>query len=223
MYAAKVGGVEIAVVGKLKSEAGAARSRRSPETLRKLIATTITVVFEQGYAGATMALIAERAGVTRGAIQHYFGDTRVDLMAAVCADILDQRQKLYQDAMADLAHADFSSARAGLKAAYRDPATWFLVEVWIASKSDTVLRERVEAYLQGEHYLADEALARMLETCGPDRVTFREYKYFMRALTRGLALEFSRRPEPELFDRVVDFVIDAISAYLMPQSEARLP
>ena len=195
-------------------EVSAVRETRSPETQRKLISATINVVFEHGYAGATMSLIAEKAGVTRGAIQHCFGDTRVDLMAAVCADILEQRQQQYTNAMADLAHADFDSARDGIKAAYRDPATWFLVEVWIASKSDSALSQRVETYLQSEHYLADQSLATLLESLGAGKVGFSEYKYFMRAFTRGLALEYSRRPDPELFDRVVDLAIDAISAYL---------
>lgn len=187
---------------------------RSPETQRRLIAATIDVVFEYGYAGATMAVIAEHAGVTRGAIQHCFGDTRVDLMTAVCADILEQRQQQYSSAMTEFVQADIGVARKGIKEAYRDPSTWFLVEIWIASKSDAVLKERVDAYLKSEHYLADESLERMLDASGSGAVGFREYKYLMRALTRGLALEYSRRPDPELFDRVVDLLVDALSSHL---------
>lgn len=199
---------------KLANDEGSSRSARSPETKGRLITATIDVVFEHGYAGATMAVIAERAGVTRGAIQHCFGDTRVDLITAVCADILERRQRQYLSAMTEFSQSDFSIAREGIKAAYRDPATWFLVEVWIASKSDAILKERVDAYLTSEHYLADESLERMLGTTGSGAIGFREYKYFMRALTRGLALEYSRRLDPELFDRVVDLVIDALSFYL---------
>lgn len=199
---------------KLANGEGSSRSVRSPETQGRLIAAAIDVVFEHGYAGATMAAIAERAGVTRGAIQHCFGDTRVDLMAAVCADILDRRHRRYLSAMTEFSQSNFDSARVGIKAAYRDPATWFLVEVWIASKSDTLLKERVDAYLKSEHFIADVTLERMLEASGAGTVGFREYKYFMRALTRGLALEYSRRPDPELFDSVVDLVIDAFSFYM---------
>lgn len=196
------------------NDLSSARFSRSPETQRRLISATIEVVFEHGYAGATMALIAERAGVTRGAIQHCFGDTRVDLMSAVCAHILEQRQKQYSDAMPDLVKADLGATGSGIKAAYRDPATWFLIEIWIATKSDAALKDRVETYLKSEHYLADDAMMKMLESSEGGKIGFREYKYFMRALTRGLALEYSRRPDPELFDRVVDLVIDSLASYI---------
>jgi AcrR family transcriptional regulator len=185
------------------------------ETQQKLVDAVIAVVFEYGYAGATLERIARRAGLTRGAIQHHFGDTRVDLIAAACAQVLERRQKKYEESIADLAQADLSGARSGLKAAYRDPATWFLLEIWIASKSDQALRDRVETYLQTERSIGDDALTRMLADFGESAVNFRVYKYAMRALTRGLALEYSRRPDPEFFDQVVDFVMDAIEGVLV--------
>ena len=187
---------------------------KASDTQQKLIDAVILVVFENGYSGATMTRIAQRAGLTRGAIQHHFGDTRADLMAAACAQVLERRQKQYEDSIKDLAHADLDGARKGLKAAYRDPATWFLLELWIASKSDQMLHERVEAYLRTERGIADEMLSRMLDVSGETSVDFRVYKYAMRALTRGLALEYSRRPDPEFFDSVVDFVMDAVEGRL---------
>ena len=188
---------------------------KAPDTQQKLIDAVIAVVFENGYAGATMERIAQRAGLTRGAIQHHFGDTRVDLIAGACAKVLERRQQQYEESIKDLANADLAGARAGLKAAYRDPATWFLIEVWIASKSDPVLHDRVEAYLRSERSIGDDSLTRLLAAFGEGPVDFRVYKYAMRALTRGLALEYSRRPDPELFDQVVDFVMDAIGGVLV--------
>lgn len=188
---------------------------KTTDTQQKLIDAVVAVVFEYGYAGATLERIARRAGLTRGAIQHHFGDTRVDLIAAACAQVLERRQQDYADSIKDLAHADLTGARAGLKAAYRDPATWFLMEIWIASKSDQALRERVETHLRTERSIGDDMLTLMLASSGESEVNFRVYKYAMRALTRGLALEYSRRPDAEFFDQVVDFVMDAIEASLI--------
>ncbi|MFZ4603453.1 MAG: TetR/AcrR family transcriptional regulator [Caulobacterales bacterium] len=192
---------------------------KGSETHQKLIEAVIAVVFENGYAGATMARIAERAGVTRGAIQHHFGDTRVDLMAAACAEVLEHRQQQYEASLPALANADLDSAREGLKAAYRDPGTWFLLEVWIASKSDDALRARVEDYLGTERSIADEALGRMLQSLGERQMDFAVYKHTMRALTRGLALEYAHRPDTEFLDQVVDFVMDAVSSLLRQKRE----
>jgi AcrR family transcriptional regulator len=188
------------------------RSMRSPQTPQALIEATIAVVNELGYAGATLSSIADRAGVTRGAIQHYFGDTRTDLMAAVCAHVLEQRQQQYKAAVVDVARSDFEQARAGMKAAYRDPATWFLIEVWISSKSDEALRGRIDTYLKGDYDPNDAVIASLHKALGSEGVDYRVFKYFASSLTRGLALEHSFRQDPEFLDRVVDFAFDAIEA-----------
>ena len=94
-----------------------------------------------------------------------------------------------------------------------------MLEVWIASKSDAALRDRVETHLKTERGIGDDALARMLADVGDGSVDFRVYKYAMRALTRGLALEYSRRPDREFFDQVVDFVLDAIEGSLAAKNE----
>lgn len=199
----------------MKVETGSAEgTRHASDTPQKLIDAVVKVVFEQGYAGATMTLIAREAGVTRGAIQHHFGDKRVDLMAAVCAALLERRQTQYRDGMEALARADFADARTQLKAAYRDPATWFLVEIWIASKSDPALRRTVDRYLKDSHDLHDRLLAQLVAAEQRGLIDFRVYKYFMRTLTRGLALEYSRKPDAVLFDAVADFAYDAVEALL---------
>lgn len=184
------------------------------ETHARLLAAVVQVVFEQGYAGATMARIAEQAGVTRGAIQHYFGDRRVDLMTAVCAKLLEERQSRYRESMSALLRSDFANAREQLKRAYKDPNTWFLIEIWIASKSDDALRENVERYLRGSHDADDRELAALLSAQVGSTVDFYSYKYFMRTVTRGLALEYSRRPDAALFDKVADLAFDALVALL---------
>jgi AcrR family transcriptional regulator len=58
------------------------QDERSAETRRKLIQAAIDTICEMGFANATTTDIAERAGVSRGALQHQFG-TRHDLLTAV--------------------------------------------------------------------------------------------------------------------------------------------
>jgi AcrR family transcriptional regulator len=50
------------------------QAERSAETRARVIRAATECVGELGYAGATTARIAERAGVTWGAMQHQFGD-----------------------------------------------------------------------------------------------------------------------------------------------------
>jgi AcrR family transcriptional regulator len=50
------------------------QEERSSETRAKVIAAATDCVAELGFRGATMTAIAERAGVTWGALQHHYGD-----------------------------------------------------------------------------------------------------------------------------------------------------
>lgn len=58
------------------------QEERSAETRRKLIDAAIQFICENGFAAMTTTLVATRAGVSRGALQHQFG-ARYDLLAAV--------------------------------------------------------------------------------------------------------------------------------------------
>ncbi|ACL56542.1 TetR/AcrR family transcriptional regulator [Methylobacterium nodulans] len=48
------------------------QEQRTAETRARLIAATLDLLMERGYARTTTAEIAERAGVTRGALNHHF-------------------------------------------------------------------------------------------------------------------------------------------------------
>ncbi|MEV6909311.1 TetR/AcrR family transcriptional regulator [Amycolatopsis sp. NPDC051071] len=61
--------------------------RRSPEeaaqTRRALLTAALEVFAERGYASATLAGIAERAGLTRGAVYHHFTDKAALYLATI--------------------------------------------------------------------------------------------------------------------------------------------
>jgi len=59
------------------------QAERSRSTREHLIATTIDVVRERSYQGATVFEVAKAAGVTPGALQHHFGSKAVLMMRVV--------------------------------------------------------------------------------------------------------------------------------------------
>lgn len=65
------------------------QDERSAETRAKLIDATIESICERGFQNATTAEIAQRAGVSRGALQHHFRN-KSDLMLAVLEFICGQ-------------------------------------------------------------------------------------------------------------------------------------
>jgi len=62
---------------------------RAQATRKRLLAAARRVFTERGFADASLEEIAERAGVTRGPLYHYFDDKR-DLFRAVHAEIEDE-------------------------------------------------------------------------------------------------------------------------------------
>ncbi len=198
------------------------KARHSPEhaqpgssaadAYERLIEAVVWAVHQHGYVGATMDKIASHAGFTRGALQHYFGNRRVDMIARVTSELLVERQALYEARYGGAAAPEKGDFRAEVKAAFRDPRTWFLIEVWIASRSDSELQEAISQLQDRIEKLSDLALEVSLRATST--VPFPVLKAFLRSLTRGLALEYSRNSDEQLFDKVVDLAFDALEAIL---------
>src|SRR4051812_34810963 len=63
---------------------------RSRATRQRLLEAAVACLAEHGWAGSTVAVVAERAGVSRGAAQHHF-PTREDLFTAAVEHVATER------------------------------------------------------------------------------------------------------------------------------------
>ncbi len=61
------------------------QAERSAATRRKLLAAAIDLICEEGFFDLTLGKVADRAGVSRGAVQHHFG-MRGELLLALMND-----------------------------------------------------------------------------------------------------------------------------------------
>lgn len=116
---------------------------RSRTTRANLIDSAITCLAELGWTASTVAVVAEHAGVSRGAAQHHF-PTREALFAAALEHVTrergeqllrelgEHRARLDTEAIVDLVFSLFSGTlfRAALM-------------LWVAAASDPALRELV--------------------------------------------------------------------------------
>jgi len=72
------------------SEAGATRRsqpERREEMRRRLVAATLDSLAQHGHAGASLSVILEKAGVSRGAWAHHF-DTKAEMLALAAEGLL---------------------------------------------------------------------------------------------------------------------------------------
>ncbi|GAA3274868.1 TetR family transcriptional regulator [Dactylosporangium vinaceum] len=116
---------------------------RSRVTQRRLLEATVECLYEFGWSGATTTVIAERAGVSRGAQLHHY-PTRAALVLAAVQHLAERRAEEIRKEVAAL-----TGDRAErldrvvelLAAAFTGPLFVAALEVWVAARTDAELRD----------------------------------------------------------------------------------
>ncbi|MEU5630745.1 TetR/AcrR family transcriptional regulator [Streptomyces rishiriensis] len=119
---------------------------RSRATRQRLLEAAVAALAEQGWAGSTVTVVAERAGVSRGAAQHHF-PTREDLFTAAVEYVAEERSRalraLFPQGAAGGAAADRTAVVAALVDLYTGPLFRAALHLWVAASNEEQLRPRV--------------------------------------------------------------------------------
>lgn len=165
------------------------QEERSASTRARLLDATIACLDELGWAGTSTTVIAERAGVSRGAQLHHF-PTKKELVGAAVAWLLDKRLQEFRAAWASLPDEDDRVAIAVdmLWRATAGPAFHAWLELLVAARTDPSLRDTIRTisarFSQGVLDAFHEAFPATRDARGLD-VT----PWFTLAVLQGLALE----------------------------------
>ncbi|MFD7977086.1 TetR/AcrR family transcriptional regulator [Streptomyces sp. NPDC059071] len=111
---------------------------RSRATRQRLLAAAVACLAEHGWAGSTVAVVAERAGVSRGAAQHHF-PTREDLFTAAVEYVAEERSQ----ALRELPAVGRHEAVAALVDLFTGPLFRAALHLWVAASDEEQLRPRV--------------------------------------------------------------------------------
>ncbi|MFJ9778708.1 TetR/AcrR family transcriptional regulator [Amycolatopsis sp. NPDC101161] len=164
------------------------QQERSRTTRRRLIEAALDGFAERGWHGVTVAAIAERAGVSRGAAQHHF-PTREDLVVAA-VDLLGEAQidELRAQA-ADLPSGPSRTERVVemVLNLYTGPLFRAALQLWAVAATDESLRD---VLVPLEARVGREAHRVAVELLGVDesRPGVRELVQATLDLGRGLGL-----------------------------------
>jgi AcrR family transcriptional regulator len=117
---------------------------RSRATRARLLEAAITCLAELGYPASTVAVVAERAGVSRGAAQHHF-PTREALFTAALELVTQVRAEELRREIADLPRARPSTARIVELIFGLYSGTFFraALALWVAAAAEPQLREQI--------------------------------------------------------------------------------
>ncbi|GAW36817.1 transcriptional regulator BetI [Roseovarius sp. A-2] len=126
------------------------QDERSAATIEKICAATIALIAEIGYANLTTTMIADRAGISRGAILHHF-DTRADLVkratGGMWASVVKAAAGIRADHLKRTLSAEEFIERAwtGLMT---DTYVSVTIDMMTASRGDKDLRQHVEGWMR---------------------------------------------------------------------------
>ncbi|MFF4019399.1 TetR/AcrR family transcriptional regulator [Streptomyces sp. NPDC001843] len=114
---------------------------RSRATRQRLLQAAVACLAEHGWAGSTVAVVAERAGVSRGAAQHHFR-TREDLFTAAVEYVAEERSTALRALFPEGA-TDRRSVVSALVDLYTGPLFRAALHLWVAAGDEAQLRPRV--------------------------------------------------------------------------------
>ena len=161
---------------------------RSRVTRRKLLEAALESLGEVGYAATTVAVVAARAGVSRGAAQHHF-PTRADLFAAAVEHMTEVRlaEIRSQAAALPVGAGRTEAIVAMLAEVYSGPLFRAALHLWVAASTEEPLRRQI---VQLEAHVGRQAHRALLEVLDVNERTpgVRETVQGVLDMARGLGL-----------------------------------
>lgn len=159
---------------------------RSRATRQRLLEAAVACLAEHGWAGSTVTVVAERAGVSRGAAQHHF-PTREDLFTAAVEYVAEERCTALRALFPEGAHADRPTVVAALVDLFTGPLFRAALQLWVAASNEEPLRERVTE-LEGRVGRETHRIAVELLGADESRPGVRESVQGFLDMARGLGL-----------------------------------
>ncbi|NSC22338.1 TetR/AcrR family transcriptional regulator [Streptomyces albus subsp. chlorinus] len=161
----------------------APKQDRSRATRQRLLESAVTCLAELGWSGSTVTVVAEHAGVSRGAAQHHF-PTREDLFTAAVEYVAEKRSRALRELPTP---ASTHAAVETLVGLYTGPLFRAALHLWVAASNEPQLAARVTAL---EARIGRETHRMALELLGADErgPGVRETVQGLLDMARGLGL-----------------------------------
>lgn len=161
---------------------------RSRLTRQRLLEAAVTCLAERGWSGSTVSVVAERAGVSRGAAQHHFR-TREDLFTAAVEYVAEERSTALRALFPHGAHGtrDRTAIVVAIVDLYTGPLFRAALQLWVAAANEESLRHRV-AELEARVGRESHRIAVELLGVDESRPGARETVQGLLDMARGLGL-----------------------------------
>lgn len=218
-----------AVSGKVKGGRTARKgdgwqAEKSAITRRTILDAAVDCLVDEGYTRTTTALIASRAGVSRGAMMHHF-PSRLAVLNAVVHHLHQRRLTEYRALMKNIDVAEETLTRSAIKKSVE--AAWKYVnlpsfvayqELLAASRTDPELSE----ILQHVEKDFEKHFLRTVKVVFPhwEKLNVLEQAHdLVQFLMQGMALSHMASRRQQRANRIIDLVTDQLETLYKNASE----
>lgn len=177
------------------------QEQRTADTRKALVEGAVRAIYRLGYGGATTAVIADEAGISRGSIIFHFS-TRAELMAEVLRSVYAQERAEY-DRLEREANLG-GHAEDWVEMCWRvlsKPSGIAFLEIQMAARSDPDLAEKVASVSASQEQAGVEVL--MARFGGAPEQTLASIRMVVWAV-RGYSIARMIAPDPEELNQAVE-------------------
>ncbi|MFV0276166.1 MAG: TetR/AcrR family transcriptional regulator [Parahaliea sp.] len=201
------------------------QAEKSAITRAAILDAAVECLVERGYSRTTTALIAEYAGVSRGAMMHHF-PSRIAVIRAVVDHLHEKRLREYRELMEGIDRPDEALTRDAIKKSVQSawryvnlPSFVAYQELLAAARTDPELNDVLERTEKDVEVLFLEAVRQVFphwEGLGVLELANDLVQFCM----RGMALSHMASQKQKRAKNMVDLITEQLHA-LYTQAEAR--
>lgn len=198
------------------------QDQRSTETRRLLLAATVQMLMEVGYANTSTAGIAKRAGVSRGAQTHHY-PSKMSLIVAATEEMFVNFASGLEALAADLrsgalTHDAFFDA---VWVEVRE-GDWFYssLEIIVAARGDADLRQQLAPLILDLHERLEAIWSRTFVAKHPDVVSSRVALNLAMNVFRGMAVQAVLRRDDGYFREMLMALKVILASHVEPSVKA---
>lgn len=177
---------------------GRTQAQRRQATNKALMEATIDLLIERGYGALTVAQVAARAGVSRGALTHHYA-TKDELMLAAATFAMDREMGHVEEFTDGVASLD------RVLSAFLDVSQAFFLSTWFSAQLEFLFAARSNPQIAGtylpliEKYRQrfDSAWRAALMTAGLEHGAATDLIELINHTIRGLSLGIAGGASPE--------------------------
>ena len=164
-------------------------AERRNATQAAILAASVKLLIEDGYAGFSASRVAARAGVSRGAQEHYY-PKKIDLIGAATRFAMDEAVRHAESLAASAARSSdpIEKFLADSQHFFFAPIYRALVEIMIAAHSDRALARVINPIVRDARHKLNGIWADTLDAAGYPREKAQQFIELTHYMMRGVFL-----------------------------------